>query len=352
MEFISANPLRFVPSSKKRNGLVPEEGSGGIMVNSESLVSQEQMEALWTSVRRDTADPRAGILGLSSISWKVDREAALFLGAGRAALLQLAHPWVAASLDQHSNLRHDPLARFHNTFRVVFTIIFGTLEQALAASRHLYLLHTRIRGELPETVAAYRQGSHYEANELSALLWVYATLVESGLMAHDCVLPPLSGEEREKYYTESWKTAALFGIPSGALPQDWAEFEKYIRATCNSDNLGVSAPSREMAQRVLHGRGSWVPVPEWYRALTTAWLPERLREEFGLAYGSRERDAATKAIRWLPRIYRRLPAVARFVGPYREAQARLRDRGPGPTVGLSNRFWIGQSRMMFSELVR
>jgi len=126
---------------------------------------------------------------------RVDREAALFLGAGRAALLQLAHPWVAASLDQHSNLREDPLARFHNTFRVVFTIIFGTLEQALAASRHLYLLHTHIRGELPETVAAHPRGAHYEANELNALLWVYATLVESGLMAYDCVLPPLSSQE-------------------------------------------------------------------------------------------------------------------------------------------------------------
>src|SRR5580692_6222064 len=139
------------------------------MADENSLVSREQMEGLWKSVKDEASDPRAGIFGPGSVSWKIDREAALFLGAGRAALLQLAHPWVAASLDQHSNLRADPLARFHNTFRVVFTIIFGTLEQALAASRHLYVLHTRIQGELPESVAGYRQGSHYEANELNAL---------------------------------------------------------------------------------------------------------------------------------------------------------------------------------------
>jgi len=327
-------------------------GSGETMAYSESLVSREQMEGLWISIRQQTNDPRAGILGPGSTSWRVDREAALFLGAGRAALLQLAHPWVAASLDQHSNLREDPLARFHNTFRVVFTIIFGTLEQALAASRHLYLLHTRIRGELPETVAAHQRGAHYEANELNALLWVYATLVESGLMAYDCVLPPLSSQEREIYYAESKKTAALFGIPADALPPDWAGFQSYTRTMCESQKLGVSSLSREMAHRVLHGRGSWVPVPEWYRALTTAWIPERLREEFGLAYGAKERDAAANAMDRLPRIYRRLPAIARFVGPYREALARLRDRGPGPTVGLSNRFWIGQRRMMFSDLGR
>src|ERR1017187_9414138 len=118
-------------------------------------VSRQAIERLWNSVAEAASDPRAGIFSPSSISWKVNRESALFLGAGRAALLQLAHPWVAAALDQHSNLRNDPLGRFHNTFRVVFTMVFGTLDQALAASRALYQMHTRIRGELPAPAARY-----------------------------------------------------------------------------------------------------------------------------------------------------------------------------------------------------
>jgi uncharacterized protein (DUF2236 family) len=319
------------------------------MEHTNSVVSRDHMERLWTSVRDDTTDPHEGIFGQSSLSWKINREAALFLGAGRATLLQLAHPWVAAALNQHSNLRTDPLARFHSTFRVVFTMIFGTLEQALAASRHLYLLHTRIQGELPASVAAYLQGSHYEANEINALLWVYATLVESALLAYDSVLPPLSKDEREVYYSESRKMAALFGIPVTALPPDWSEFEAYNRTMWMSEKLGVSSVSRDMAHRVLHGGGSWVPIPSWYRALTTAWLPERLRTEFVLEYGQREQEAATMASTWLPRIYHRLPTVLRFVGPYREAQARLLGRHVGPLIGLSNRFWMGRSRMIFSE---
>src|ERR1700692_3980357 len=131
-------------------------------------VSRKDIERLWTSVEEGTSDPTVGIFGPSSISWKVNRESALFLGAGRAALLQLAHPWGASALHQHSNLRNDPLARFHNTFRVVFTMVFGTLEQALAASRHLYQLHTQIQGEMPESVASYRKGTHYQANEVHA----------------------------------------------------------------------------------------------------------------------------------------------------------------------------------------
>src|SRR3984893_3458812 len=126
-------------------------------------VSRREIERLWDSIRDRTYDPQAGIFGPSSISWKVNRESALFLGAGRAALLQLAHPWVAAALDQHSNLRADPLGRFHNPFRVVFTKIFGTLEPALASSRYRYQRHTRVPGEIPESVAAYERGSHYEA---------------------------------------------------------------------------------------------------------------------------------------------------------------------------------------------
>jgi len=250
-------------------------------------VSQQEIERLWDSVAGHTANPRAGIFGPESVSWKVNRESALFLGAGRAALLQLAHPWVATALDQHSNLLNDPLARFHNTFRVVFTMIFGTLDQALAASRHLYHLHTRIQGELPESVAAYARGSHYEANEVNALVWVYATLIESALIAYDTVLPPLSFAERETYYSESKTLAALFGIPAEALPADWTSFEAWMRDLLASDALGVNALSRGMANSILHGRGSWFPVPNWYRALTAASMPERFRGEFSLVYGEK-----------------------------------------------------------------
>jgi uncharacterized protein (DUF2236 family) len=314
-----------------------------------SPVSREHIERLWTSVGDGTSDPHAGIYGPSSISWKVNRESALFLGAGRAALLQLAHPWVAAALDRHSNLRNDPLARFHNTFRVVFTMIFGTLPQALGASRYLYHLHTRIKGELPESVGSYPRGSRYEANEVNALLWVYATLIESALLAYDSVLPPLSNTERETYYAESKTVAALFGIPATALPADWSGFDAYNRAMWTSDSLGVNALSREMAHRVLRGRGSWLPVPHWYRTLTAAWMPERLRDEFALPYGEGDRDAVVKTLGWLSGIYGRLPAPLRFVGPYQEARARLLGRHVGPLTRVSNRFWMGQQRMMFAE---
>ena len=311
-------------------------------------VPLDWLERHWAETTAQTADPRAGVFGPDSMSWKINRESALFLGAGRAALLQLAHPWVAAALDRHSSLRADPLARFHNTFRVVFTMIFGTLDQALAASRHLYRLHTGIQGKLPEAVARYPRASHYQANEVHALLWVYATLVESALLAYESVLAPLAPGEREGYYDESKTMAALFGIPREALPADWSAFEAYTQAMIASDALGVNALSRELAHGVLHGAGSWVPIPRWYRALTASWMPERLRAEFALDFGEADKEAAARALRWLPRIYRALPDSLRFVGPYREARARLLGRRAGPLVRASNRFWMGEPRTMFA----
>lgn len=319
------------------------------MANSPCQITRADIERLWSTIAREVREPMNGIFGPSSISWRINRESALFLGAGRASLLQLAHPWVAAALDQHSNLRSDPLGRFHNTFRIVFTMIFGTLEQALAAARFLYQLHTRIQGEIPDDAGKFAGGSHYSANEMDALRWVYATLAESAVVAYECVLPPLSIAEKEAYYAESKTFAMLFGIPPATLPATWAEFETYNQQMWGSDTLAVNGLSREMAHRVLHGRGSWVPVPRWYRAVTAAWMPASLREAFELPFGDEEKRIVARALRRLPRVYRKIPGSLRFVGPYHEARARLQNCSVGPVTRASNRFWMGQPRMLFQN---
>lgn len=310
-------------------------------------VSVSQLASLTAALRNSTRDPLAGLFGPQSISWRVNRESALFLGAGRASLLQLAHPWVAAALDQHSNLRSDPLARFHHTFRIVFAMVFGSLDQALAASRYLHRLHSTIRGQLPQSVGEWPQGSPYRANELHALIWVFATLVDSAVVAHDAALAPLTPLERQAYYQECKLLAALFGIPAENLPLDWTAFQNYMRQMVDSPRLGVDPLALELAQRVLHGAGSWIPVPAWYRALTALWLPAGLREPFALPFHPAQNDAANRALRQIRRIYPHLPAPVRFVGPYREAHARIAGRPPGPLIKVSNRFWTGNSRIRF-----
>jgi uncharacterized protein (DUF2236 family) len=279
----------------------------------------------------------------------VNRESAVFLGAGRAALLQLAHPWVAVALAHHSTLLNDAVGRFHSTFRVIYTMLFGTRAQAIEASKRLYQRHTSIRGELPHTIGTYSQGEHYEANEVAALRWVYATLVESAILAYDFVLPPLSPYEREQYYLESKRMAALFGLPAGDLPQDWTAFTRYTAEMFDSPQLGVDANALALSRGVLSGAGTWLHPPHWYLAITAFWMPPRLRTGFALPFGVREQQAVDRAARWLPRLYPHIPGTLRFVGPFHEAKARLRGRSPGALTRKSNRFWMGEPRLLYSD---
>src|ERR1700721_4880687 len=197
------------------------------MASPGNYVVHADSQSLRASLETLPGEARNGFFGPGSVTWRVNRESAVFLGEGRAALLQLAHPWVAVALAHHSNLLNDAIGRFHSTFRAIYTMLFGTRAQAVEASKRLYQRHTGIRGELPHTIGSHAQGEHYEANEAAALRWVYATLVESAILAYEFVLPPLSPGEREQYYLESKRMATLFGIQPGDLPHDWAAFTRY-----------------------------------------------------------------------------------------------------------------------------
>jgi uncharacterized protein (DUF2236 family) len=310
------------------------------------LLSTGDFENSLDIVRAAAAGPVEGIFGPDSVTWLVDREAAIFLGAGRALLLQLAHPWVAAAISEHSKTFADPVGRFHRTFNITFTMVFGTLDQALAASRRLYRRHTAVTGTLPLAAGRFEAGSSYSANEVAALRWVHATLVETALLTHDLVLPALTGSEREQYWAEAKLYAALFGVRPADLPADWTSFTAYMEAMSRSDSLAVSPAARAIAEQIFSGSATGLRVPGWYRALTAHLLPERLRHEFGFEFGERELRSMKAALSWIRRVYPRLPMRLRAVGPYQEAQARLQgDKQPDLAVRWLNRLWIGRPMM-------
>ena len=310
-------------------------------------VDAEHLERQLERVRAAAAGPVTGVFGPQSLTWRLDREALLFLGAGRALLLQLAHPWIAAAIAEHSCALADPVGRFHRTFGITYAVVFGTLDQALDAARRLHRRHAMIEGVLPDAVGPYPAGSPYRANDVAALRWVHATLTETALAVHDLVLPPLTEAERERYYAESQLYAALFGIPRAAMPPTWRAFAAYNDAMWRSDTLTVGPAARELARQIFAGAPQpWLRAPGWYRALTAAMLPPRLREAYGLPYDEAERRAAERAVVWIRSLYPLLPKRVRHVGPYQEAVARLRGR-PQPDLATQwlNRFWIGRRRL-------
>ena len=188
------------------------------------------------------------------------------------------------------------------------------------------------------------QGSSYAANEASALRWVHATLVESALISHDLVLPPLTAAERERYYGEpalggdvrltERRSAAHLG---GSSHRHLGPVE--IRR-CRRD---PGCPANGRAG--VGGGASRLRPPGWYRALRCGCFPKRPAEDSicrsGIGIG-----ASATACSWCFGGSTRRPSPACTVGPYQEAMARV-SRGAGPdllTRGL-NRLWIGQPAM-------
>jgi uncharacterized protein (DUF2236 family) len=318
--------------------------------NALEVVTEADLERELTTVRDAAANSSAGVFGPDSVTWRIDREAAVFLGAGRALLLQLAHPWVAAAITEHSRTLADPIGRFHQTFNIVFTMVFGTTGQALTAARALHRRHEAIAGILTEGAGAFPAGSSYRANNVAALRWVYATLIDSALVAHQLVRPPLSNDERQRYYSESRLFAALFGIPQHALPESWVGFADYFANMIGSDIMAVGNAARRIAAELFSGAGTGWRIPAWYRALTARQMPVRLLHDFALAYGPPEHRTAERTLAVLRYIYPLMPSTLRYVGPYLEARARLTGRvRPSFLTRAMNRFWIGRDSMPFAD---
>jgi uncharacterized protein (DUF2236 family) len=99
------------------------------------------------SLQRHRAAVRARLLrsgqvraGPESISWKVNREAIVVAGWGRAILLQLAHPSVVAGVHHHSSFPGSLLSSFrrlHSTVGAMLSLTFGDTEQMITAAARI-----------------------------------------------------------------------------------------------------------------------------------------------------------------------------------------------------------------------
>jgi uncharacterized protein (DUF2236 family) len=254
----------------------------------------------------------------------------VFLGAGRAALLQLAHPYVAHAIEQHSETTRDPIGRFNRTFQALYSMIFGDLETATAAAWRVRGIHDRIHGEITEDVGRYKRGHRYHANEASSLLWVHATLVDTAVMAWETGFGPMPAAEKEAYYQELKRAALLFGIADEIVPRTWADFTAYCARMFESDELGVGRPAREIARFLMAPASAAMKPPmRWYAALTAGMMPPRLRDAFALPFDRADRLAYDASVRALRRTWPLIPERVRFRPEYHEAVSRLEGR-PSP----------------------
>jgi uncharacterized protein (DUF2236 family) len=281
------------------------------------------------AVRARLRESELGRAGPDSVSWKINREAIVVAGWGRAILLQLAHPAVAAGVHGHSSFRgslFSSLRRLRSTVGAMLSLTFGDQERMIATAAGINAIHDRVGGRIPSSLKVRRAGESgeaYSAHDPDLQRWVHATLLESIPLTYELLVGPLTRDERDRYCAEAAIMEPLLGLPAGWLPRDASQLDTYLRGMLSGGCLAVTDTSRALARAVLYPP-QWQVVWPAFRAtqlLTIGMLPESIRQAYGFAW--RERDARAFA-RWTTLLRTTIRVLPPFAREW--PMARRRDR--------------------------
>ena len=223
------------------------------------------------------------LFGPDSMMWKVNRESILLLGGRAALLMQLAHPLVAAGVDEHSDFRKDSLRRLRRTLDVMLSIIFGSEETAAEMARRVDAVHARVQGEAAD-------GRPYSARDPELAKWVFTTLVYTSVNLYEASVSRLSSEESQQLYDESLVIARMFGVTDDLLPETREGLMEWMNEMIDSEAVHVTPLARDLAGTILRPV-RLVPngLAERSAIVTRALLPAKLRAGYGLRAGLPDR---------------------------------------------------------------
>jgi uncharacterized protein (DUF2236 family) len=247
------------------------------------------------------ASMRPGLFAEDTVIRRVNRENVLPLFGGvRALLMQIAHPKVAAGVDEHSDFRRHPIRRLRRTLLMTMAIVFGDRETAMTAARTVNQVHTRVRGD------------GYHALDPDLLLWVHATLVDTALVTYETFVQRLTPREREDFYQEMKLLGEVLGVPRDHFPAHFPDFEAYMESMI-AGPVKVDSRSLELAREIRRPRLRFLPgaamVP--FDVITAGLLHPTLREQLRLPWGRGQQRAFRIALKALPRIVALTPTVLR-----------------------------------------
>jgi uncharacterized protein (DUF2236 family) len=234
----------------------------------------------------------------------------VMLGAGRALLLQLAHPAVARGVAEHSSFDTDPFGRLQRTLDAVNAIVYGTVGDATTAAAAVRAAHRRVRGD------------GYDATDPALVGWVHATLVDTALRMHARWVRPVPPDVAEAFYADAVVLGELFGAPRASQPSDLGAFRAYVRSTIGDLAPRIGDEQRCLARAVLHPPVPVVvdPLVAVARQLTVGQLPAPLRRAFGFGWDL-PREAALQASGLGARLAAAQLRLARRVVPVHRAAA-------------------------------
>lgn len=231
-----------------------------------------------------------------SVSQVINRERVVVLGWGRAILLQLAHPLVAAGVSQHSGFAGDRLGRvrrLHGTISAMLDFASGDERRALSAAARINAIHERVNGRLRDTARGYPVGAPYTATDPELLRWVHVTLLDSIPLAYERFVAPLGEGWRDRYCEEAVEVARRLRIPDALAIRNARELDDYLARMLAGPVIEVTPSAREVARQLLYPPLTDPTRPSaWLvRLVTLGLLPPAIREAYGFPW-SPGRDRA------------------------------------------------------------
>jgi uncharacterized protein (DUF2236 family) len=241
-----------------------------------------------------------------SVIRKVNNEPAIMFGAGRALLLQLAHPAVAQGVQDHSEFKKNPFKRLQGTLEATYAVVFGSADLARGVGRRIQWIHE------------YVVGPGYTANDPANLLWVHATLCDTALRCYEDLVEALDPDEAETYYQEMKQVALVFGVGLEHQPATLADFRRYFAETVAG--IEMTDVGKDLAGFILDPalplslHVPLKPLLALQRLFTLGSLPPPLRDQLGVPWGAVDQARYERARRRVRGVFRALPRVVRTSG--------------------------------------
>jgi uncharacterized protein (DUF2236 family) len=226
-----------------------------------------------------------GYFGPGSAMWQLHREAVLGLGLGRAVLLQVAHPWVAQAVTEHSRYRTQPLERLVETVTAAELLIFGSRRQAEATAAMLHRMHSRVSGVLYEATGRWPAGTPYRANDPAALRWVLMALLDTTIRLYEDSFGQLPESTVRAYLADGARLGQLLGVPAPDVPRDRRALQAYLDGCIADGTVAVGSAGQDVVRAlrevdVLPGL-AWRTYSRLVLEVAIATLPGSLRQQYG-----------------------------------------------------------------------
>ena len=255
-------------------------------------------------VRRASSPPR----GRDRVVDRFLADSTPVVAGGRAILLQIADPVVAAGVRRHSDFARRPQQRLAHTLMYVYAVMLGSPSDAAIATSFVHRAHAPVTG----------------ADDADRQLWVAATLYDSALRAHEAFGDPVPPELAQRVLAAYEPLGVALRVPAGRWPDSVAAFEEYWAGRLAG--LQVTDDARAVVRDLLHPRFA----PFWVRAamplvriVTVGMLPDAVRAQYGFAWGPRERRRYARVTAGLRRVRAVVPGpLLRLPGPLLLRQMR------------------------------